>query len=528
VQIDEAHGLQRLRANIRQETQMRIGCLVILGGSLLAGGCGFENSTEREDDNFVSGERSRPPAPPRLIAPVSTTHVTTKLPTLAWELPRRTTARVEICGDRACSDVLYTFEVDGTSVQPTDQLPDGVLYWRVTAVGRQGNTSAPSATWQFWTSGMVFPQPGLDGPPVDTTYGSVLDVNGDGFADLAVGAPGISAGGQVHVYHGGAAGVPDAPTLTLSGSLGYGASLASAGDVDGDGYGDLAIAGSAGSGSVEVRYGGANGLADRVTTLDRGAVTSGFGASLSTAMDVDGDGYADLVVGGVEHAQVFRGGAGGIATSASETLRGEDAVDSTMTPDARQMTAGGDVNGDRNPDVVVHGWIYLGTGSGFALQSTMRFLMSSGNLIGDNNGDGRCEYAGYFVHAGTAAGISATRAWGTAGQYMFGATGDTNGDGFNEVLASVDDITGLPPWRVYYGNPLEDTFGPQNEVNVPGSRPSMDTWAAAGDLNGDTLEDVAVGVPADGTVYVFMAPDVPVSPTRVLTGPGERFGAAVE
>jgi hypothetical protein len=504
---------------------MRARCLLLLGGSLVAGGCWSETV---DDDAAAVAARPRPLDPPRLIAPMSSTHVTTKLPTLSWQLPDRAIgARVEICGDRACGDVLYTFEVEGESVVPDEQLPDGVMFWRVTALGRHGRTSAPSAVWQFWTSGMLFPQPGLDGPPVDTTYGSVLDVNGDGFADLAVGAPG-GAAGLVHIYLGGAGGPPETPSQTLTGAAGYGATLASAGDVDGDGYADLAIATEGGSGGVEVRYGSANALGSRATVLDPHGVTASFGLTMAPSMDVEGDGYGDVIVSGREVAQVYRGGAGGIAATPAYELRGDDAIDPNVAPNAALLTGGGDVNGDRRPDAVVSGWSYLGTGSGFALETNTAFLAYEGNYLGDVSGDGRCDYAGYEVRLGTPTGLFAGFSWAEAGQYMFGAAGDTNGDGFNDYLADVSDLTGLPPWRAYYGNPLNGSDGPQNAITLPGGRPTLAGWTAAGDLNGDTLEDVAVGVPADGAVYLFMAPDVPETPTRTLTGPGERFGAAVE
>jgi hypothetical protein len=512
------------------EVEMSSHRLFVLSALFLASCVG--DMSDGESDGEVTGSEAvrKPPPAPRLIAPLSTTHVTTKLPTLAWQLPRGArSARVEICADRACTEVLHRYDVAGTSVVPDVQLRDGVLFWRVFSVGNHGALSTPSTTWEFWTSGMLYPQPGLDGPPVDTTFGSVLDVNGDGFADLAVGAPG-STTGQVHVYLGGPGGPPDVPSQTILGPAGFGAVLASAGDADGDGYADLAIAtaSSGGVGSVEVRYGGAQGLGERVSTLSAGAVTASFGATLSTAGDVDADGYADLLVGGREVAQVYRGGAAGIASASSISLKGEDAVDPTIAPDATSMTAGGDVNGDRWPDAVVNGWSYLGTGGGFRLQSTTRFLWYPGQLIGDSDGDGRCDYAGYTVHVGGADGLQAWD-WGTAGQYLFGTAGDTNGDGFNEVLANVDPITGIPePWRVYYGWPFHDTGGPQNGITLPGAYPPLHAWTAAGDLNGDTLEDVAVGVADDGAVYLFMAPDVPTTPTRTLVGPGERFGAAVE
>jgi hypothetical protein len=377
---------------------------------------------------------------------------------------------------------------------------------------------------------MLFPQPGLAGPPADTATGSVLDINADGFADLVVGAPGTSAG-LVHVYLGGPAGPAATPSQTLSGPAGFGQVVASAGDVNGDGFIDVAVTTSTGAGAVQVFLGSATGLGARATALDRGAVTTGFGASLSTAGDVDGDGYGDLLVGGLEVAQVYRGGARGIAVASSIALGGADAGNPGSAPNAQAVTGGGDVNGDRLPDAVINGHSYLGTGGGFTLQATAPFQI--GLYAGDINGDGLTDYADGPINPGSPDGLSQSPFWAFAGELFFTGTGDTNGDGFAEAIAAVSSLTGFPePWRVHYGNPLPCTSnscgGPQNGIALPGARPPFSGWAAAGDLDGNGFEDVAVGVAADGAVYLFMAPDVPPTPTRMLTGAGDNFGASVQ
>ncbi len=70
------------------------------------------------------------------------------------------------------------------------------------------------------------------------------DVNGDGLSDIIVGAPGYSSGtGQAHVYFGGPF-ADNQPDLTLTGQQSgdrFGSSVAGAGDVNGDGYADLVV-----------------------------------------------------------------------------------------------------------------------------------------------------------------------------------------------------------------------------------------------------------------------------------------------
>ena len=163
---------------------------------------------------------------------------------------------------------------------------------------------------------------------------SAGDVNGDGYDDLIIGATGVGSvqgqyetipgPGETYVVYGGATGADlTLDRSTLDGSNGFtltgiangdtlGFSVSSAGDVNGDGYDDLIIgAEGAGSeaGATYVVYGGASAPGtDGV--LDLGALdgTNGFiltgidagdssGTSVSSAGDVNGDGYGDLIIG---------------------------------------------------------------------------------------------------------------------------------------------------------------------------------------------------------------------------------------
>jgi Ca2+-binding RTX toxin-like protein len=197
------------------------------------------------------------------------------------------------------------------------------------------------------------------------------DVNGDGFADLIIGAyladPNFdSSAGESYVVFGKAAGFTAGVDLAgLDGSDGFrldgiddgdlsGRSVSAAGDVNGDGFGDL-IVGARGAafsrkvsvGESYVVFGKASGFTAGVDPFDLDG-TDGFildgidlgdvsGDSVSAAGDVNGDGFADLVVGAMfaapngdnragESYVVFGFDSGAVThegTNASETLTGD-------------------------------------------------------------------------------------------------------------------------------------------------------------------------------------------------------------
>src|SRR5262249_32732350 len=102
------------------------------------------------------------------------------------------------------------------------------------------------------------------------------DVNGDGYADLIVGAPSFSGKGAAFIYLGSASGVahgdPTAYTeIDADQPSVFGFSVASAGDVNGDGYADVVIgapayaSGQTNEGAAFVYLGTATGIASGTT-----------------------------------------------------------------------------------------------------------------------------------------------------------------------------------------------------------------------------------------------------------------------
>ncbi|XP_047702005.1 integrin alpha-IIb isoform X2 [Prionailurus viverrinus] len=156
---------------------------------------------------------------------------------------------------------------------------------------------------------------------------AVTDVNGDGRHDLLVGAPlymesradrKLAEVGRVYLFLQPRGHHPlGAPSILLTGTQLYGrfgSAIAPLGDLDRDGYNDVAVAapygGPSGRGQVLVFLGQSEGLSSRPSQiLDSPFPTgSGFGFSLRGGTDIDDNGYPDLLVGayGANQVAVYR------------------------------------------------------------------------------------------------------------------------------------------------------------------------------------------------------------------------------
>ena len=168
-----------------------------------------------------------------------------------------------------------------------------------------------SATWELRIPAKSSDRAGC-GARCRTTHG-------DGFMDVAIGAvpPGRHLGLLRRPY-----GIHAAPDQVLGeGQPRFGQEVAPAGDVNGDGFVDLAVSGTpaAEASPVTIYYGGPQGLTAG-TTLNGRATNFGFAAgdsglvarAMSTAGDENGDGYADLLAGDQARGHLFRGGRSGI------------------------------------------------------------------------------------------------------------------------------------------------------------------------------------------------------------------------
>lgn len=214
----------------------------------------------------------------------------------------------------------------------------------------------------------------LVGKTFDGLFGSAVaavgDVNGDGYGDLLVGAyEGVAdpaAAGAVYLYYGGPKGLGSAPALTLRGQKGgdqFGSALAALGDVNGDGFLDFAVGGrkndEAGedAGAVYVYHGGPRGpLTEPRMILGGPGPGAQFGAVLAAAGDLDGDGYADLLVGAFNAGRsgegavfLHLGGSAGVRQQPALVLHGRYPGIHL----GRAVAGGVDLDGDGHPDFAV-------------------------------------------------------------------------------------------------------------------------------------------------------------------------------
>lgn len=383
-------------------------------------------------------------------------------------------------------------------------------------------------------------QSGSSGAYFGRSVAGIGDVNFDGYDDVAVGAPNYSSNtGRVYVYHGASTGLTTSPSTTLTGpatSSSFGRSVDAAGDVDGDGFDDL-IVGADGVGSntgaAYIYYGSATGVGAVAGTTLAGTALSQFGFAVSSAGDVNHDGYDDVLVGAfavdspnnVGAAYVYHGSTTGLSTTASTTLGGAG----SLAAFGGDVDGLGDVNGDGYDDIIVgaptysgntgYASIYHGSAGGIGTtpaltlsgSSTLENFGSSVSGAGDVNDDGYDDvviggwgYSSYTgqvqVFHGSAAGVSSTAAVAIAGPtssyfgYSTSGAGDMDADGYDDVVVGAylyTSSSGLV--RTYEGS--ASGVSSSYEGTITGSTTSCLGFsvASAGDVNGDGKGDIVAG-----------------------------------
>lgn len=404
---------------------------------------------------------------------------------------------------------------------------------------------------------------GADASDFFGTSAAVGDLDGDGYGDLVLGADrgagpfdGRGSAGEITVIYGGPTRPGDVDLASPPGGVAfvYGADAAdllgqklAVGDLDGDGYddaiagakgGDGPAGGRSGAGEVVVVYGGPMRLGDIDLASNPGGVSVVYGAAADDGLgdavaagDLDGDGFGDLILGAeqADGPDDGRGSAGEVAVVHGGPTR-PGAVDLASPPAGVDFVYGaaasdflgsavaaGDVDGDGFDDLVL------------------------GVLNGDGPADGRAgagEVA--VVHGGptrsgdldlasTPPGVVVVYGADSIDQLGVAvATGDLDGDGFDELLLGA-----------HVGDGPSDNRPAAGEVAVlPGAprsryRYDADAYSFIDATSGDELvlgcDDCGVPIPI-GFVFDFYGrtyDQVTVSSNGYLTfgsGPGGQPG----
>ena len=320
------------------------------------------------------------------------------------------------------------------------------------------------------------------------------DVNGDGYDDVIVGAFQI---GKAYIYFGGPA-MDTIPDVILSGPHFFGHVVSSAGDVNGDGYDDVIVS-DGGVSNAFIFFGGAamDSIPDVVLNVPA--------YSVSAAGDVNGDGYDDVIVGlagtQIGGAQIYFGG-----PSMDNT---PDVVIQvpTLAFFGTSVSSAGDINGDGYPDVIV--------GSGDAPNGRAYIFFGGATM------DGIADVILSGHNGDTGFGQSVSRA------------GDVNGDGYDDVIIGAGNPYTPGHAYIYFGGSPMDTLADVTMTDSVTSHDFGESVSYAGDVNGDGYDDVIVG--ADGGPYdaghafiYFGGTSIDTTADVILTGEtGLAFGSWV-
>ncbi len=408
------------------------------------------------------------------------------------------------------------------------------------------------------------------------TFGMALstagDVNGDGFHDVIIGAPGHHNDdgtlGRVYVYHGSSSGLTgpswildsDTPDNTK-----FGGYASTAGDVNGDGFDDVIIAaiwydaGLSQQGRAWVYLGSASGLANTHAWTNDGVVEhSYYGAGCGTAGDVNGDGYDDFILSamreGPGRAYLFLGSPLPLSTEPAWTADG----DGPGSYFGCSIAGAGDVDGDGYADVLVaqlynnpepgEGRVVLYQGCAEGLEGSPSWSAEGNNpecdfggcvgTAGDVNGDGLSDVCigamtymlpdstrvgRAYVYYGSRSGLPAEPTWTTEGDQadcllgiVAATAGDVNGDGFSDVLVTAVRYSGAfshagRAWVFHGSGDLpRKSAGWAIDSNQTGANFGF-AVANAGDVNGDGFDEILVGAPNydngqsnEGAAFLFL------------------------
>jgi hypothetical protein len=344
------------------------------------------------------------------------------------------------------------------------------------------------------------------------------DVNGDGFDDVIVGAPGGSGSGRAYIYYGGT-NMNNTSDLTLGdqgSNIGYGTSVSGVGDVDNDGYDDMIIGApgyNSGQGRAYINYGHPGIMHFLLPVIiDGEGIGNHFGQSVAGVGDINHDGYKDVIVGAPNYklntgrAYIFYGGSN-MDSLSDVTMTGQGIGDYFGC----SVSGAGDVDNDSYDDVIVGA-------SGFSGYTGRAYIYYGGSSM--NN-----------ISDVIMTGIKTDNYFGGS---VSGA-GDVNGDGYDDIIVGAyryDSWTGRA--YIYYGG---SNMNSTPDVILTGQgTDNLFGWSVsgAGDVNKDGYDDVIVGaIGYDsniGRAYIYFGGstmDNNVDATLTGEGTNNYFGSSV-
>ncbi len=354
------------------------------------------------------------------------------------------------------------------------------------------------------------------------------DFDGDGNDELAVGSGHSTTSHGVNIIYGSAGGLTEIGDQLWSqntegikgtaGDDGFGTSLA-AGDFDGDGYADLAVGAPfddtvrPNGGEVHVLYGSSEGLSarDQLWTQDSPDVKSQliegdlFGFSMTTG-DFDDDGYADLVIGaynayvdgilGAGEVNVLYGGAAGLtATGDQHWHENSPGIKGTVQGESEHFgfaLASGDFDDDGVRDLAVGE-----PGARLGIAEDVGEVHILFGRIGSGLGE-----AGDEFWTEDSPGVQGTATWGRALGYSL-AAGDYDGNGITDLAIGVPSLDQGSSGGVHVLDGTDSGLtasgdqligqGSDGIKGVPSNYDALATSARSGDFNGDGKRDLAFG-----------------------------------
>jgi FG-GAP-like repeat/FG-GAP repeat len=502
---------------------------------------------------------------PRPLSPLAGTRLGTGVVTLTWRnAVAASSIEVQVSIDPSFATLERASTGGGGDLGDGrvlfGALARGTHFWRVRGLcGGASEVSPWSAPWSFWVSGA-----GTSTSPI----GWVRDLNGDGRADFVVGTPrnpSTFVGGRaVDVYFGGAGAAPfsGAPSLSVPGTLeGFGAVVAIVPDMNGDGRAELAVGacprnGGALCASVVDVYSfvPSTRTFTRSATFAMGTAEQRFGADLAGLGDVDGDGYGDLLIAapgtfssvpGLVFA--VRGSAAFPSALESVELRSVAPPMPTPTVYGWSLAGVGDVTGDGLADALVtsfeRAFVFPGRVGGATLFATPISLPLTATeegtwgfvaaAAGDVNLDGVADFA--LGRPGASRGLGdvsvfyggASATTGRAADYT--VTGARDGGRFGQALAGGGNVAGALDEDLVVGAPGANG-GTGEAYLLTDRRPvgaatltavsTVDSLvgfgrsaSVIGDLDGDGLDELAIGVGPP-------SPRQPTGPSAVFTWRG--------